>query len=388
MGEKGFNVPMALILTEEQQLIRESARGFLADKAPIGQLRHLRDTKDEVGFSRKLWQDMTEMGWTGIVVPEEYGGLDYGYVGAGLILEEMGRKLTASPLFSTAILGVTAVARLGSERQKNDLLPAIASGRLIVALAIDESAHHNPADIALEAHRKNNAYVLNGNKSFVIDGHVADKLIVPARTSGTRGQPSGLTFFVIDADTTNVSIQRSIMVDSRNAARVEFTNVEIGAEQVLGPPDQAFDDLEYILDVGRICLAAEMLGIAQEVFEQTVQYLRERKQFGVPIGSFQALQHRAATLFCDIELCKSVVLKALQGIDEKSNLLPALASLAKAKTGEATRVAVNEAIQMHGGMGMTDEFDMGFFIKRAEVARQTFGDPNFHADRLARLNGY
>ena len=288
-------------------------------------LRRLRDTEDEVGFSRDLWQEMTEMGWAGIVVPEEHGGLGYGYVGAGIILEEMGRTLTASPLFSTAILGATALARLGSEQQKDELLPAIASGGLIVALAIDEGPHHNPANIALEAQRKNGGFVLNGDKSFVIDGHVADKLIVPVRTSQKKGESSGLTFFLIDVKKTDVAIHRSIMVDSRNAAYIKFENVEVQAEQILGPLDQAFDDLEYILDVGRICLAAEMLGIAQEVFEQTVKYLRERKQFGAPIGSFQALQHRAAALFCDIELCKSVVLKALQGIDEKSALLPGLA---------------------------------------------------------------
>ncbi len=380
---------MALVLNEEQNLLQQTARSFVQGKAPVEALRKLRDERDETGFSRELWKEMTDLGWAGVAVPEEYGGFELGYVGLGLILEECGRMLTASPLVSTVLLGATAVALGGSEEQKNSILPAIIGGEQILTLALDETPHHAPTKISMTAEKSAEGFVLNGKKEFVMDGHVADKFIVAARTSGKSGEEKGISLFLVDADNPGVAAERLSMVDSRNAAKVTFKNVKVSSGALLGELDKGFPLLEKVMDIGRIGLAAEMLGMAQEAFQRTLEYLKERKQFGVLIGSFQALQHRAVVMFCEIELCKSMVLKALSAIDEKDEKnLPILASATKAKMGETLKLVSNEAIQMFAGIGMTDEHEIGFFLKRARVAQQIFGDQSYHLDRFASLNGY
>ena len=379
---------MALVYTEEQQLLKDSVKGFLQQRAPISELRKLRDTQDGHGFCRTLWTDMSAMGWTGMVIPELFDGLDFGYTGVGILCEEMGRTLSASPILSTALVSASLINLAGSAQLKAELLPAIVASELVVTLAVDEAVRYNPKNIALTAEPGDDGYRLNGSKIFVVDGHVADKIIVAVRSSGQPGDCQGISLFIVDADTEGLDITRTLMVDSRNAATLNFDDVYVSSDALLGNLDDAFPVLEKVLDIGAICIAAEMLGIMQESFERTLQYLRERKQFGQLIGSFQALQHRAAHLFCEIELCKSVVLKALYAIDEGSDQLPILASLAKAKTSETVQSVVNEAIQMHGGIGMTDDFEIGFFIKRASVTRQLFGDAYYHANRFAELSGY
>ncbi len=379
---------MALVLNEEHILLKESARGFLDEKAPISEFRKLRDDKNQDGYSKDLWSDMVEMGWAGIVVPEEHGGLEYGYVGAGIIMEEMGRTLTASPMLSSAIVGATLLAKFGNDEQKQAILPKLADGTLITALAVDEGRHHAPKNTMLSAKPQGNGYVLNGEKTFVLDGGVADELIIAARTSGDKGEKSGLTLFQVPRDADGVSVERTVMVDQRNAANVKLSDVAVTGEQIIGNLDDGYTALEYGLNVARACLAAEMLGGAKQSFEMTLEYLKERKQFGEIIGTFQGLQHRAAHLFGELELAKSVVLKALSAIDEDDPMMPAFVSLAKAKVSEVMQLATNEAVQMHGGMGMTDEFDIGFFMKRARASEATYGDYNFHADRLARMRGY
>lgn len=379
---------MALVHSEEHILLKESARGFLDEKAPISEFRKLRDEGNVDGYSKALWQDMVHMGWAGIVVPEEHGGLEYGFVGAGIIMEEMGRSLTNSPMLSSAIIGATILSKFANDEQKQAMLPKLAEGTLTTALAVDEGRHHGPKNTMLAATPQGNGYVLNGDKSFVLDGHVADTLIVAARTSGGEGDKQGLTLFQVPKDTKGVSVERTIMVDQRNAANINLSDVSVTGEQIIGGLDDGYTALEYGLNVARACIAAEMLGGAQQSFEMTLSYLKERKQFGEIIGSFQALQHRCADLFSEIELAKSVVLKALSAIDENDPMMPAFVSLAKAKVSEVVQLATNEAVQMYGGVGMTDEFDIGFFMKRARAAEATYGDYNFHADRLARMRGY
>ena len=379
---------MALVYTEEQQLLRDSAREFLAERSPVSAFRELRDSGNKDGFSRQVWEEMTELGWAGIAIPEEYDGLDFGYVGAGVIFQEMGRTLCPSPLFASAILGAALINRSGNASQKQALLPQIAAGERIVASAIEESGHHAPENTSLVAERTDTGYRLSGSKCHVLDGHVADTLIVLARTSGDPGDRQGLTMLLLDAEAKGLAHRHHAMVDGRNADHIELTGVMVAETSILGQVGAAMDLLEPVLDLGQCILAAELLGIAQEAFERTIGYLKERKQFGVPIGSFQALQHRAAILFGEIELVKSAVLKALQAADEASPQLPYLASVAKAKASSVARETTNESIQMHGGIGMTDEFDIGFFIKRARVAEHTFGDSSYHVDRLARLKGY
>ena len=379
---------MPLVLTEEQQFLKDSARDLLADKAPVKALRKLRDERDAAGFSRPLWKEMAELGWAGMLVGEEHGGSDFGFVGAGVVAEEMGRTLTASPFLSTSILAATALRKFGAKAQQDAHLPKIAAGDLVMALAVDEKAKHGPAGTAMKAEKAGNGFRLNGVKTFVADGHVADKLIVAARTAGAPGEEAGLTLFLVDAKAKGVSAERTIMVDSRNAARLAFENVEATGEDVIGTVDDGISALEGVLSAGRAGLAAELSGAAQAAFEMTNDYLRQRRQFGKPIGSFQALQHRAAHLYSEIELMKSVVLKALQDLDGAFGMASVTASLAKAKAGDVAKLASQEAIQMHGGIGMTDEYDVGLYMKRIRVAQEMFGDYAFHADRIARMRGY
>ncbi|MEH6669581.1 acyl-CoA dehydrogenase family protein [Halopseudomonas sp.] len=378
----------ALVLNEEQQMLRDAAQGFLSEKAPISQLRKLRDERDETGFSRDLWQGMVEMGFAGTLVDEDFGGSAFGNVGMGQVFEHAGRNLSASPLLSTGVLGVSVLQLAGSKTQKQELLPAIADGRLLTALAIDEKPRHAPSRVATTARRQGDGFVIDGQKSFVIDGHVADKLIVSARTSGEQNDREGISLFLVDRDTAGVSVERTIMVDSRNAAIVRFDQAQVSAEALLGELDQGFATLEKVLDIANAQLAAELLGISLQAFEITVKYLQERKQFGVTLGSFQALQHRCAHLFSELELVKSVVLKALVALDEQDPEASVLVSLAKAKASEVAELATNEAVQLHGGMGMTDEFDVGLYMKRARPVQALFGDYRYHADRFASLRGY
>jgi alkylation response protein AidB-like acyl-CoA dehydrogenase len=379
---------MALILNEEQTLMRDSARAFLADKAPVAHLRKLRDTRDPDGFSRALWKAFAEMGFCGILVPEASGGSGLGYVEAGIVMEEIGRNLTPSPFLATSLLGATALLRDGNAARGAALLPKIASGDLLMALAVDEGAKHAPAATALRAERRGNGFTLDGSKSFVVDGHVADLFIVAARTAGAPGETEGLTLFLVDSKTKGIEIERTIMVDAHNAARITFDRAEVDAEAVIGEIDRGWPFLEGVLNVGRAAVAAELTGVGEEAFGRTLSYLRERKQFGQPIGSFQALQHRAAQAFTEIEITRAAVLKALQVLDSNFEKAAPIVSVAKARAGASATLAVQEAVQMHGGVGMTDEFDIGFFMKRARVGQELFGDSGFHADRLARLQNY
>ncbi|MGE3461736.1 MAG: acyl-CoA dehydrogenase family protein [Pseudomonadales bacterium] len=377
-----------MILNEEQNMLKDSAKDFCANSAPIEQLRKLRDSNSPDGFDRATWKAMVELGWAGIPFPEEHGGLAFGYKGLGVVTEETGRTLAASPLFATVWVGGTAINLGGSDAQKAELLPKIAGGELLLALALEESHRHNPYGIATTAKESGGAWQVSGEKTFVLDGHVADKLIVVARTAGKAGDRNGLTLLLVDAKAKGVEITRTMMVDSRNAANVKLASVK--AEGVIGEVGKGADVLDPMLDIARIGIAAEMLGSTQECFERTVAYLKEREQFGVPIGSFQALKHRAADMFCEIELSKSCVLEALTALDEGRDAaeIAKLASLAKTKVGETFHTVSREGIQMHGGIGMTDEFDIGFFIKRAAITEQTFGDVNFHRNRYGELEGY
>ena len=379
---------MALVLNEEQAMLKEAAAGFLAEKAGVAQLRELRDSGDEQGFSSDVWREMAQMGWAGIAIPEEFGGLGYGYTGLGLVLEQAGRNLSASPLQSTVLVAATLIAQLGSEEQKQRLLPAIASGELLVTLALQEGSHHAPLQSVASAVRDGDEFVLNGSKLMVLDATSAATFLVIARSGGAAGDEQGLSAFLVEADTTGLTVARRSLVDSRNVGALDMDNVRVSAANLLGAEGQAWPGLSRTLDIANIGLAAELLGLSAEAFERTVAYLKERKQFGRAIGSFQGLQHRAAELFAELELGRSIVLQALHAVDDGQADLALMASAAKAKLCEVAQRATNEAIQMHGGIGMTDEYDIGFFIKRARVAQHTFGDYNHHLDRFALLNGF
>ncbi len=373
-------------LTEEQGMIRDQAQNWASTQSPVKKFREMRDSDTDIAFFPETWSSMIEMGWTGILVPEAYGGSELGYLTVGVVLEEIGRHLTASPLFASAVVGATALVQAGSEDQKQHFLPKIVDGTSILTLALDEGPRTRPADIAMKAAASGDGYTLSGSKTFVHEGMSATDFIVAARTSGEAGDESGITLFLVPADA--VSRNRLKTVDSRGYANIDFDGVAVGKEQVLGDVDAGFAPLEATLDRARAALSAEMLGTASQAFDMTLDYLQNRKQFGQVIGSFQALGHRAAALFTAKELTRSCVEAALTAIDEGDENVPMMCSLAKCKAGEFLHDMSNELIQIHGGIGMTDEFDAGFYLKRARVLENAFGNQAYHKDRFARLRGF
>ena len=379
---------MPLVLTDEQELLKDTAREFVQEKSPVSRLRAQRDPQDETGFGRHLWKEMGELGWTGILLPDEVGGSGLGYAELGVVLEELGRALVPEPFLSTVVLGAGAISLAGSDAQKETLLPGIASGERVMALAFQERGRFAPWDVSTKAEATGSGFRLTGEKRFVLDGHAADDLLVVARTSGNAGDREGLTLFLVDPANDAVRVTRTIMVDSRNAARVRLDGVEVETAQVVGEVDCAAEVLDPLFDRATIALSAELFGTLSEAWERTLEYLNTREQFGVKIGSFQALKHRAALMFCEVELCKSVVLEALRAIDEGSPNVPQLASAAKARVSDVAALVSCEAVQMFGGIGMTDEEEIGFFLKRARAVELTLGDAAYHRDRFATLNGY
>jgi alkylation response protein AidB-like acyl-CoA dehydrogenase len=374
------------VLTEEQTMLRDAAKSWVSEKSPVTAFRKLRDSGNADGFDRAAWREMAEMGWAGIIIPEEFGGSGLGYLTLGLVLEEAGRTLTPSPLISTALTATTALLLAGNDAQKKEWLPKIAEGKAIATLAVDEHAHHAPEKIALTAKKAGGGYTLSGKKTFVLDGGTADLIIVAARTSGK--DKSGVTLFLVRGNASGLTRTKLKSVDSRGVANLEFKDVEVPASAVLGSVDGGFDVLDATLDRARAGLAAEMLGSAMQEFEITLDYLKTRVQFGQVIGTFQALQHRAAKMFTDLELTRSCVEAVFAAIDRNANDVPALASLAKAKVNELAHLVSNEMVQMHGGIGMTDAHDAGLYLKRARAAEATFGSASYHRDRYARLLGY
>ena len=379
---------MALILNEEQQSLKDIAKEFLQKNAPVTHFREIRDTENELGYDQELWKQMVDLGWSGILVPEEYGGFDFGMVGMGSIFEETGKMLTPSPLFSTGVLGASLIALGGNDKQKQTYLPQIVDGSITTALALEEGNRHSPLSISTEAKKNGENYSITGDKTFVIDGHSSKLLIVAARTSGSEQDSSGITLFLIDPSANGVEVNKTSMVDSRNSANITLKKVTASKDDILGEESNGAAILEEVLDRAQIAISAEMLGNASQAFDITLEYLKERKQFGAVIGSFQALQHRAAEMYSELELTKSSVIAACVAADEKSNDLRRMASLAKFKAGETNHLVTNEAVQMHGGVGVTDEYDVGLYLKRARVTEQIFGNSEYHLDRYATLSEY
>lgn len=376
---------MPLILTDEQQMLAESAKGFLDEHAPVAALRKLRDERSPDGYSKELWAKFAEMGWTGMVIPEKHGGLDFGYVGAGLICEAMGRNLTASPFLSTAIMAATALKRGGSEAQQGKWLPAIAAGKALMTVAVDEGRKHNPAGTAMTAEKQGNGFKLTGTKTFVADGHVADALIVAARTGGSAGERAGISLFIVDRKAKGLAIERTIMVDSRNAARLTFDGVMVDGADALGAIDDGYKLLEATLDAGRIGLSAELSGLSQEIFDRTVQYLKDRGQFGKPIGSFQAVKHPIVNMMVGIDMVRSLVYDAACACDHTPQRALVAARMAKAKASDVAQFCSGRSVQLHGGIGFTWECDVHLFFKRNQHNQFLFGDGAHHRTKLAEV---
>ena len=379
---------MGLVLTDEQELIAQTAAEFLKENAPITHLREMRDSEDPVGFSKALWKEMAELGWPGIPFEEDLGGAGLGFAELGVVMQECGRTLAPYPFLSTVALGGGAVALAGSEKQKKEILPGVCRGETFLALAFQESGHFSSWAIQTKAERTPDGFSLSGEKTFVLDGHVADRIVVAARTSGTSGDREGITLFLVDPSDEGCKVTRTIMVDSRNAASVSLSGVKVAGDAILGEVDGGAVILDAIFDQATAVLCSEMLGLISEVFERTVAYLKAREQFGVQIGSFQALKHRAAAMFCEVELAQAVVLDALSALDEERPNASRVVSAAKARCSDAVSLITCEGLQMHGGIGMTDEEDIGLFLKRGKAMELTLGDSAYHRDRFARLTGF
>ena len=378
---------MSFVLSEDQQMLRDTAMAFARDEMPVSQLRELRDTGAQ-GSDPATQAKLAELGFFGVLVPEEHGGVEMGMVAIGQIMEAQGRTIASTSLLQTAVLGASLISAAGTQAQKSDWLPKLASGELSFALALDEGTHHAPLSIATEAESNGQGYTLNGAKRFVPNGHQADFLILVARTFGEAGQAHGLTLFLVPKEAAGLTIQPLNTVDSHGAAHLHLEDVAVADSHVLGPVDGAWEILEPALDRARIALAAEALGSAQAGFDMTLDYLQTRKQFGQLIGSFQALQHRAAKMFTELELTRSCIAAALTGADANAANLAELASLAKARASDLVHLVSNETVQFHGGIGMTDAHDSGLYMKRARVQEALYGGASFHRDRFARLNGF
>ncbi len=375
---------MPLYLDDDQTVLQDTIRDFVAEHAPVSHMRALRDADDKTGFSRDLWKQFAEMGFTGILIGEEHGGLGLGHVEAGVVLEEIGRNLSPSPFLSTAVAAVEALKGTG---QAERWFPGIIAGETVAALAIDEGAKHRDT-VAMKAERSGNGFKLSGAKRFVTHGHTADLIIVAARTGGSADDTDGITLFAVPKDAAGLTANAERLADSSLAARLEFEGVEVDADAVIGEVDAGRTPLDRLLRAGRTGASAELLGVGGGAMDMTIGYMKERKQFGMLIGSFQALQHRAAHLYSEMEVARAAVLKAQQLLDQGSDRADQAVSVAKAMTALATTLSVQEGVQMHGGIGMTDEYDIGFYMKRARVLAEMFGDANFHADRLAVAAGY
>ena len=380
---------MALVLTEDQEILARAARDFVRDRSPVSRARALRDAGDEVGFSRDLWRAMGGLGWPGILIPERYGGAGMGLADLAVVLEAVGRTLAPEPFLSTVLLGGQLLTRAGTDAQKRAWLPGIAAGEQVVSVAYQEArSRYALHRVATRAAARGDAWILSGEKIQVLDGRHADLLIVSARTAGEPDDRDGLSLFLVTPDAPGLTVTPQTRVDGRAAALVRLDEVEVGGDALLGPAGHGLPILASVVDLATVGLCAEMLGGMSRIFDDTLAYLKTREQFGVPIGSFQALKHRAARVFMDVELCRSTVMAAARAADAGDADVPLLVSLAKARCSDAFVLATNEGVQMHGGIGMTDEHDAGLYLKRARAAEMTFGDADWHRARWAALRGY
>jgi alkylation response protein AidB-like acyl-CoA dehydrogenase len=378
-----------LVLNEDQELLAKTAMDFVAERSPVSRMRALRDAADPVGFSKELWKEMAELGWVGIPFPESVGGAELGLAELAVVMEALGRNLAPEPFLSTVLLAGQALLLGGSEEQHQAWLPDLVEGEKILALAYQEAgSRYDLSRVALRAEREGEGWLLSGEKMHVLDGQAADALIVSARTAGDTGDEEGISLFLVPAGSSGLGIQPQTRVDSRGSAMASFQGVRVGSDALVGAEGAGAELLARAVDRATVGLCAEMLGGMSAAFEMTLQHLKEREQFGVPIGSFQALKHRAAYCFIDVELSRSTVMAAARALDEGDPEAARLVSLAKAHCSDAYIHVANESIQLFGGVGMTDEYDIGFYLKRARAAEFSFGDAAYHRDRWARLGSY
>ncbi len=372
---------MNFAFSEEQEFLRETARRFLEDKCPTSTVREL--MASEPGFDADSWQEMAALGWLAMAIPESYGGAGFTFLETAVLLEEMGRALLPAPFLSTVILGANAVLLSGSEDQKQAVLPSVAEGTLRLALAVtEENGRWDEPGIEMIAHRADDGYRLSGTKSFVVDGHTADRLVVAARTE------TGVTLFLVDAQ--SEGIERSpvqVMDQTRKLAVVRFADVVVSGDSLLGAEGDGWRTLERVFQIASVALAVESIGGAQKVLEMAVEYAKMRIQFGRPIGSFQAIKHKCADMLVGVESAKSAAYYAAWAVAEDNEEVAVVAPLAKSYCTEKYFSAASENIQIHGGIGFTWEHDAHLYFKRAKSSELLLGDPSYHRAMLADAIG-
>lgn len=375
-------------LSEEQQILVDTVAKFVKDDSPVERFRKLRES--ERGWEADAWARMGEMGWLGVAFPEEQGGFGGRFVDLALILEQLGRGLVPEPVIPSVVLAGGLLSKLGSDAQRESFLAPMIEGKTSLALAYAErQSRYELADCRTAAKRAGAGWSISGEKVWVLNGHAADAIVVVARTSGGAQDSSGLSLFVVDGNAKGVTRIRVPGMDGHRTAIVRLENVEVGADRLLGPEGGALPHLEWAIDRGAAAACAEGQGCVQELFERTVAYLKQRVQFGVPIGSFQALQHRAADMYAETELCKSsMLLAAIQADADDAETRKAEISTAKLQLSRGGWFVQENAIQLFGGIGVTDEQDEGLFFKRLRVLQGLFGDADHHADRYQRLSRF
>ena len=372
-------------LNEDQETLAKYARDFLDNECPTTFVRTMLD--HETAHDAAFFKHMADLGWMGIAIPEQYGGQGMTYVDLAVLMEEMGRALVPGPFFASVCLTAPLIVNAGSDEHKEQLLPGISSGQRNATIAYTEAnARVDASGIELSASKDGDGYVLSGTKRFVLDAHVADTIIVAARTTASGDPTDGVTLFVIDASSPGVSVRQLKAMDmTRRLCDVTLENVTVPASAVVGEVDRGWPRLEQALQRAAAMLAAECVGGSQKVLDLSVAYARERIQFGRPIGSFQAVKHKCADMLVDVELGRSAMYYAAWAASDSDEELPLAASMAKAFCGEAyTRVAGN-GIHVHGGIGFTWEHDMHLYFKRAKASEVLLGDPPYHRDLVARL---
>ncbi|MGR5301808.1 acyl-CoA dehydrogenase family protein [Vibrio alfacsensis] len=372
---------MSLIYSQDELMLLESAEGLLGEISPVSAQRTLRDNNTDQAFDSELWKSMAEMGWTAIPFAEEFGGLAFGYKGMGAVFTQIGHNLSASPLLSSVVLCGSLIETLSNESQKDQWLTGIISGELRVALAHEESHIYDPNTVTTTLTANDNGYVLSGQKVLVTDGLGADAYLVVAKLN------SQLRLVFVPASSVGVTQKSMKLVDARNMAMVSFEQVVVTEEAMLGSAQEVREALAFSQDVAASCLAAELFGASEALFTMTLEYLKTRKQFDQPIGSFQALQHRAAACYVELELAKSTLMNAFSVIDSSvdEQQRAKAVSLAKWKMNQMADLISKEAVQMHGGMGVTDELDVGLYLKRIRVAQMHLGDSDYHQSRYQAL---
>lgn len=377
---------MEIALSEEQRLLKDSAERFIERDYPFDKRRQYAATEE--GFSRDAWRQFAELGWIGLAMPADHGGLDGSLTDTAVLMEALGRGLVVEPYLSTVLLGGGLLRHGGSADQQAALIPPLIDGGLLFAFAFAErQSRYNLADVKTTARAAGDGYVLDGAKGVVIHGGSADKLIVSARLTGDSRDAAGISLFLVDGDTEGVSRRHYPTVDGLHAAEITLNGVSVAGDDLLGPAGAAYPLMERVIDEASVAICAEAVGIMSVLVDATVQHLKTRQQFGGPIGRFQVLQHRAVDMFNALELSRALVYRTAETIaatDDSANRARA-ASATKVQIGRAGKLVGQQAIQLHGGMGMTDELSVSHYFKRLTMISALFGDTDHHLKRYAAL---